>query len=164
MLMRKYILITILLIAALTIYGQAPHKSLYVCDYDTIEYVSYNFSENKARYIGQRVEKLLNELNFPIRFFHPLSPDSLPDTTQRDKINGLFIHYLSQDEIARYAKLNELEIGIRIHFEEPWIKEVTKFDSIQYDYGTGGGWRPEYFKLFKEYMVKDIDLIRSNEK
>ena len=130
--------------------AQSPHRPLSEFGTDTIRYMRANFEENKSRYIGRPLGLLLDDLDVKIVGFRVDYTIWDPGEVS-GMINGLAVYY----------NLNIYWpppcVYLLIVFEPPYTKSVRLCDDLENRYGRR--WRPEFYDLFKDFVVKDILIV-----
>ena len=119
---------------------------------DTLNYMIVNFLENKERYIGQKVDSLLNDLEFEI------STTFWPNGDPMDglKIKGLKFSYVNHHQIKKISREGGGEYYVLfIRFAPPYIKAYSDWRKI-----GGAYWKKAYRDFVKEYIIKDIEIER----
>lgn len=123
------------------------YKSLAECNNDTLQYILTNFGDNKEQYIGKKVEVLLNDLEFEIEDFLPMT------NSWTDTITGLIIWPLTPIE-----KHNTLLQG------KPIYSVAVDFKTSPHTYGAwkaaeleaGAYWRQPYIDIVKDQTIVHI--------
>lgn len=145
--------ITIMLILAGLLGGSQQqnktvgYKSLAECNNDTLQYLLANFKDNKQQYIGKKMSVLLNDLEFAIEDFGPLT------NSRTDTITGLAIWYLTpMEQQSKYMQ------GL------PVYELIINFEKSQYRTGAwhnaqleaGAYWRKPYIDLVKNQTIRSL--------
>ena len=150
---------TTFLILVILVFGSviAPAQQRYIplkeFQGDTVRYMIVNFVENKNRYIGQKVDSLLKDLEFEIT----TSFMSNCDPMDNYKINGLkFSHHNDRQQTELFKK-GERYYLLYIRFAPPYTKTLDKWSQIK-----GVYWNKERRDFMKDYIIKDIKLSLYN--
>lgn len=154
--MRNTILILSLFVCIGLFFAQKPtsnrHVSLKECDNDTLLYIRTNFLQNKQHYIGQKVEKLLNELDFEIRDFH-LVPAYIKEFTAKES-RGFSFSYLFPVQKYNKNKQKEAYYVIQVCFKSPWHIDSESWRN------TGAYWKKIHYDTIKDETIEDILIFK----
>ena len=95
--MKTCLILVVVVFGSIAIQAQQRYIPLKEFQGDTLRYMIVNFVENKERYIGQKVDSLLNDLEFEI------STTFWPNGDPMDglKIKGLKFSYVNHHQIKR---------------------------------------------------------------
>lgn len=161
--MMKTIVLIISIFVGIQVFAQnGEYKSLEQCKNDTITYVKYNFKENKSRYVGKPMKFLLDEIDLEMMTndFYTSATGPYVTADHQSKINGLFLCYLQYFEVENYETDKRLFYVVLITFQvPPYTHDDEEFWALTNKYDEDDfSWRPDFYDLFKEYVVKDIIL------
>lgn len=139
------------------VFAQGPYKSLAECQNDTIRYVLYNFSENKERYIGKRMEFMLNEVDIRMLSKQIIVSDTGPhvrDASLRNKIDGLKFRYLCYCQWKKQPVAYQIAISFeRLPNNHSWDEFDDRFLDEE---GYIIPWNDEMADFFKDFIVENI--------
>lgn len=150
-------LITIMLIIASLLGGSLQqsktvgYKSLAECNNDTLQYILANFGDNKEQYIGKKVEVLLNDLEFEIEDFLPMT------NSWTDTITGLMIWYLTPLEQHNTLLQGKPVYGLSIDFKTSphtygaWIAAALE---------AGAYWKQPYIDIVKDQIITHLVVAK----
>lgn len=157
----KTILFIIILLACMSTntYSQGKYKSLKKCGKDTLTYIKYNFHDNKQRYIGKKMQFLMDEWESFITYSYmardtgPWAPEEM-----RSKVNGLELDYLFPHEQEYYKSIDKEYYSISIIFNvPPYIYDYFDYERIsKNENGIILLWSKKQYYFFKDYTIKDI--------
>ena len=122
------------------------------CGNDTVQYIMRNFKENKQRYIGQKVEKLLDELDFEIRDFH-LVPADIKEFAAKES-RGFSFSYLFPIQKYNKNKQKEAYYVIQVCFKSPWHIDSKSWKN------TGAYWKKIHYDTIKDETIEDILIFK----
>ncbi|MFV0539522.1 MAG: hypothetical protein ACK5M3_19470 [Dysgonomonas sp.] len=153
-------IITILLFTILCINSNAqcdlPYKPLTEFGTDTVAFMTYNFTNRADYYKGKTLNKVIHDLQIPIKGFQT-SPvklkGQLPDT---DNSQGIYIYIYPYPHIQRAMIRESILNSIYIEWE-------NTIPENEYTKKVGEGWTQEIFDYLKDKKIESIrytDRIR----
>lgn len=148
-------LITLLFVLfQLTISAQGPYKTLQECKNDTLQYIAYNFEQNKSRYIGKKMQVLLDEIDIPLMTKFIMIGDTGP--WAGNKIRELSLHYFPI--LTNYEKIGKIVYTVNVTFD-PSTYSYTEEDFNKRfldEEGETVPWNNDLYQFFKDYRIKGI--------
>lgn len=142
------------------VFAQGSYKSLAECQNDTARYVLYNFSENKERYIGKRMEFMLNEVDIRMLSKEMYVDDSgsyMKDPLLRHRISALRLRYLCYCQRKKRPVSYEVFVGFERTPNNHSNKEFNnRFLDEESDLIP---WNDEMTDFFKDFVVRDVAVI-----
>ena len=150
--MKIFLILAMAIFSNMAAQAQKNYIPLKEFQGDTLKYMIVNFVENKERYIGQKVDSLLNDLEFEISTtFWPNG-----DIMDGNKMTGLRFSHLSHHQIRKISREGGGEYYVLfIRFAPPYIKAYSDWRKI-----GGAYWKKAYRDFVKEYIIKDIEIER----
>lgn len=147
--MKKILIVLVAIIAAGgSASGQgAPYRPWSEFNRDTLFYLKANFHDNKARYIGQKLEKVLNDYELPLK-------DAIvfpSNKAARERISLLYVD--SDDEIRYYYQKIPLHV-VRVKFVEPTAAPPSPYVGL-----TLLPPPREYAMQLKDAIVADVEVV-----
>ena len=155
--MKIFLILAVALFSSIATQAQKKYISLKEFQGDTLRYMIVNFVENKERYIGQKVDSLLNDLEFEISTtFWPIG-----DIMDGHKMIGLKFSYVNHHQIKKISREGGGEYYV-LYIQ--YIKLSPTYTCIKTysDWRKIGGayWKKAYRDFVKEYIIKDIKIER----
>lgn len=150
----KPLLLLLFVLLHLAMYGQGPYKTLQECKNDTLQYVAYNFEQNKSRYIGKKMQFLLDEIDIPLMTKYLMVGDTGP--WAGNKIRNLHLNYFPI--LLTYKNIGKIVYSVKIYFEpSTYSHTYEEFKAISLDEeGEDVPWNDELYQFFKDYKIKNI--------
>jgi len=161
--MRTVLFILVILVLGITnTRAQQRYIPLKEFQGDTVKYMQVNFVENKNRYIGQKVDSLLKDLEFEIITSFMAIRDPMDGLVKNGmygfKIKGLkFSHHNHRQQVELYKK-GEKYYLLYIRFAPPYTRVGNEWEQIK-----GVYWNKERRDFMKDYIIKDIELESYND-
>lgn len=150
----KPLLLLLFVLLHLTMSAQGPYKTLQECKNDTLQYVAYNFEQNKSRYIGKKMQFLLDEIDIPLMTKDIMLGDTGP--WAGNKIRDLNLHYFPI--LGSYKHLGKTIYTVTISFHpSSYSHTIQEFENRFIDEeGFIVPWGEPLYQFFKEYKIRDI--------
>lgn len=148
-------LITLLFVLfQLTISAQGVYKTLQECKNDTLQYIAYNFEQNKTRYIGKKMQVLLDEIDIPLMTKYLLVGDTGP--WAGNKVRNLSLHYFPI--LTTYKNIGKIVYSVHVSFDSStYSHNIDDFDTkFRDEEGDIAPWNDQLYQFFKDYKIKDI--------
>ena len=155
--MKIFLILAMAIFSNMAAQAQKNYIPLKEFQGDTLKYMIVNFLENKERYIGQKVDSLLNDLEFEISTtFWPNG-----DIMDGNKMTGLKFSHLSHHQIKKIAREGG---GVYYVLHIRFIKFSPTYTCIKTykDWQKIGGayWKKAYRDFVKDYIIENITLER----
>lgn len=118
--MRKFIIIltTIWSCTSLSLSAQQQYRSFSTFDGDYIAYMKYNFEQNKQRYIGQKLDKLMEDYELEYGFV-------ITRPENGTTVNGIVISPLTEGRAYSENKRGNFTGWLRITFRNPMVFDIS---------------------------------------
>ena len=155
--MKKILSLCLLLVVTATVKAQKHHIPFSEFNGDTLRYIAVNFEDNRERYIGHPVSRLLDEWDLPIRSFYPSETTFEPKPEDRDKIKGMDLGYLDIGEGYFYEKAKIPYYSLAVVFEPPYTVPARTVYDIED--AIGNQWGPELYEFYKNFIVKELYVV-----
>jgi hypothetical protein len=118
---------------------------------DTLNYLKNNFITNKQRYIGQKLEVLFKDLEFPVKsFVYSII------FTNKDYSDGIAVSFYDRITTAMNTGVEDKAKFYVLSFD---LTQPVLVDSIRMQIKRYGEWSPYHEKFLGEQRVKDIYLL-----
>jgi hypothetical protein len=127
-----------------------PYRPFAAFKGDTLQYLQYNFVERKDQYQGKKLEVLLNDLEFNIKYLYQ-GGFANDQTKGQDMTISFYDAETHDDRSLRGYKLYVLGFL----FDAPF--SITELDKIDKKYGYN--WTKHHYDFFKNQVVKDTWVI-----
>ena len=159
--MKIFLILAMAIFSNMAAQAQKNYIPLKEFQGDTLKYMIVNFVENKERYIGQKVDSLLNDLEFEISTtFWPtgdiMDGNIWPPAEEMDrwKTKGLKFSYINHHQIKKMRNEGRIEYYILyIQFNIHYSKVRKDWDKIKGTY-----WKKAYRDFVKDYIIENIKL------
>ncbi len=125
-----------------------PYKSFAEFKGDTLQYLQYNFIERKNQYQGKKLEVLLKDLEFDIKY-------NFPGYMDPSRSNNVSLSFYDNDthinRMANNEKLYILELGLKAPIM------VAEIDKLRAEYGRE--WTKHHLKLYSKEVIRDVYVV-----
>jgi hypothetical protein len=127
-----------------------PYKPFTEFKGDTLQYLQYNFIERKDQYEGKKLEVLLKDLEFNIKFSFPgyLGNDA-------SKSDDVSIAFYDIDTYSTKRENNEKLCVMSFKWKEPIM--ATDVDKLRAEYGRE--WTTHHQKLYGKQVISDVYVV-----
>lgn len=159
LIMEKLIL-TLLSLFTITALQAQQKVTLAECGGDTVAYVTRNFVEGKARFIGQPFSKVMDEWKAQLPVGRLLFGDTgVWPTKEEEKnlVNSVDLYFITEDEQCLRGLKKEPYFVLGISFEPPFYQKITDYWKIQEEENSQLG--PQLYEKLKDYIVKNISIV-----
>ena len=129
------------------------YKPIEVFKADTSKYVTYNFIQNKSKYLHQPLSVFTNDVNINI-----LSYGLASDSKDKKIYTGMYLYIFSYATQQQKIAQHQDPIQLFIDFERP-IDAQTAVEGYRLDDGV---WKGESKKFYEKQIIKDLSIVKYN--
>lgn len=146
--MKRLILLTAMMLMAISVMAQTQHYTLEQCDNDILKYIEKNYEDNGARYKDKSFATFIDECELPLTNFVPsiFYRGEGPDVNN-GKIRG----------IRFYIYKDNYKYSIPIWFKS-YIYSIDDYDLISSKTHTDV-WGQEFYDFFKGYTIERVGKV-----
>lgn len=123
------------------------YKALSAFNNDTLNYLVYNFIDNKGQYIGKPMSELFNKLDFQIKSYTPF--DGMGGEVKVIQLSALS---KDQETFRQVDRLKMEELTITLKHPVQW-DDILKLRGNRYHIGE---WTQQHEAFFGKIIVEDI--------
>ncbi len=151
----------ILIIAVVILYsnmGQAQeYRPLAGFCKDTLAYLKTNFIDNKSRYIGQKLEKLILDYEILLANTPPMGTNEGGGGVDPSYICGITLFYLHSIKMDQYRDAQKPFYRLRIYFAPPYCQEENPIARKMIEMRNR---KNAILYYLKDYIIEKIVLVK----
>ena len=130
--------------------GGSQSKSFSQFKGDSLNYLTNNFIDNKQKYIGKKLNVLLNDLEFEVKSYIPQTSNS-----NINMYSGIYLSFYNSDNTTISITQNRKMFNLSI----TWENMVPRKEMDKLMLEDKNDWDKKLKKFFGQHIVGDAHLV-----